>query len=165
MMEINNEVTTQEKKSPKVRIFILRMLGYMTFGLIIPLAFLIWRFGLFQQTSKLNIGGWGIVAIIFASVFFIKLIKQSEDCVDSLFLKQIFRSISKVFIPLLAVTLCVYAVGDFWKELINFLMVLTICEPIAYVLNPFPEYLKEKEKEEQTNTVTKIIGMFWDKKK
>ena len=164
-MEMNNEMMTQEEKKTRIKVFIARLTGYIMFGLLFPFAFLVWRFGLFQQTSKLNIGGWGIVAIIFAAVFFAKLVKQAGDCIDSSLGKQSLQAVGKVFIPLLAVTLCLYAVGDFWKELINFFIILTICEPIAYVLNPFPEYLKEKEKEEQKTAVTKFIELFWEKKK
>ena len=165
MMETNNEVMTQEEKKTKIKIFIARLTGYIMFGLLFPFAFLVWRFGLFQQTNKLNIGGWGVVAIIFAAVFFAKLVKQAGDCVESTFVKQVFQAIGKVLVPLLAVTLCLYAVGDFWKELINFFIILTICEPVAYVLNPFPEFLAEKEKEDKKNGLISIIELFWDKKK
>ena len=164
-MEMKQEVMTQKEKKLNIKVFVAKLLGYIFFGFAIPFAFLVWRFQLFRQTSKLNIGGWGIVAIIFAAVFFIKLIKQTYDCVDSVFFKQVLQAVGKVLVPLLAATLCIYAVGDFWNELLNFFITLTICEPIAYILNPFPEYLKEKEDSSQENKMTKIIELFWEKKK
>lgn len=163
-MEMNNEVMTQEEKKTRIKVFIARLTGYVMFGLVFPFSFLVWRFGLFQQTSKLNIGGWGIVAIIFAAVFFAKLLKQAGDCVESVLVKQIFQAIGRVFIPLLAVTLCLYAVGDFWKELINFFIILTICEPVAYVLNPFPEYIKEKDEKKEDSKILKVAKIFWSAK-
>jgi len=130
-----------------------------------PMSFLIWKFQLFSQTSKLNIGGWGVLVIIFTAVFIFKLMKQAENTIDSPVVIQSFEAIRKIFIPLLAVTLCLYAVEEFWNELIRFFVVLTICEPIAYVLNPFPKYLKEKEKAGEKSKITEIINLFWDKKK
>lgn len=171
-MEMNNEMNetkTQEEKKRKIKIFIAKLIGYIFLGLVTPIGFLIWRFQLFQQTSKLNIGGWGIVAIIFTAVFLNWLIKQATECIDSTFVQKIFQAIRKVLIPLLTITLCIYAVGEFWKELMVFFIVLTICEPVAYVLNPFPEYLKEKEEEKddskQDSKMIKFIELFWDKKK
>lgn len=167
-MEADNEMnnlTIKKSKIKSVRLFVLRLIGYISVGLIIPMGFLIWRFNLFSSTSKLNIGGWGMVVIIFTTVFLIKLINKASQTVESELLKQIFNAIQKVFLPLLAVTLCIYAVGDFWQELIHFFIVLTICEPIAYVLNPFPELIAEKEKENKKNGLLNVIETFWDKKK
>ena len=129
------------------------------------MLFLIWRFNLFSTTSGLNIGGWGMVVIIFTTIFLSKLAKQASQAVESELVKQILDAVRKVFLPLLAVTLCVYAVGDFWKELIYFFIVLTVFEPIAYVLNPLPEFLAEKEKEGRKNNLITILEIFWDKKK
>ena len=48
---------------------------YITFGAIIPFVFLVWRFKLFGKVSSISIGGWGVVAIVFVAIFFIKLFK------------------------------------------------------------------------------------------
>ena len=76
-MEADNEMNNliiKKSKIKSVRLFVLRLIGYISVGLIIPMVFLIWRFNLFSSTSKLNIGGWGMVVIIFTTVFLIKLI-------------------------------------------------------------------------------------------
>lgn len=158
-------MTQKKAKKMSIRLFIIRLIGYITLGLVIPMSFLIWRFNLFTQTSKLNIGGWGIVVIIFTTVFVSRLAKQAAEAMDSELFRQILKSICKVLMPLLAATMCIYAVGDFWQELMYFFIVLTVCEPIAYVLNPLPEYLKEKDDKGEKNKWTEIIGLFWDKKK
>lgn len=163
-MEMNEQMNKSNKRSD-IAFFISRLIGYIILGLVIPMSFLIWRFDLFSKTSKLNIGGWGVVVIIFTAVFIAKLAKQACEAIDNVFAKQIVDAVRKVLIPLLAATLCLYAVGDFWKELVNFFIALTICEPIAYVLNPFPEFLKEKEKEEKKSNLVKVLELFWEKKK
>lgn len=156
-----------EKKAKRKEVFkfIFRLLLYIAFGLAIPMGYLIQEFKLFSQTTALKLGGWGLVVIIFTAVFMSKLIKQSIDALESEFAKQCLNAIRKVLIPLLSVTLCLYAVGNAWDELIKFFIVLTICEPIAYIANPFPTFLSFKEDINQNEKMKKIIKMFWDNKK
>ena len=81
------------------------------------MSFLIWRFNLFTQTSKLNIGGWGIVVIIFTTVFVSRLAKQAAEAMDSELFRQILKSICKVLMPLLAATIYIISIWN-WDELL-----------------------------------------------
>ncbi|MBR3208875.1 MAG: hypothetical protein IKF82_01260 [Bacilli bacterium] len=150
------------------RIFWARFVAYAVFGLAIPMAFLIWRFNLFSSTTKLNIGGWGIIVIVFTAVFLNLLLKQAIECVDSQLAKRILNAVRKVFIPLLAVTLCLYAVDSFVKELVQFFIVLTICEPIAYGINPMPDLIEQKQEEQdedkKKNTFIELAEVIWSRK-
>lgn len=163
--ELSTQVQTKKEKRTIILKFLLRMVLYLGFGLIAPMGYLIWKFELFSQTSAMKIGGWGIVLVIFTSVFMAKLIKQSVDAVDSVFAKQCLNSVRKVFIPLLAVTLCLYSVRNAWENLIEFFMVLTVCEPIAYVANPFPALLKDKFELKEKAKISNIIDLFWGNRK
>lgn len=150
------------------RVFWTRFILYIVFCLVLPMAFLIWKFNLFSPTTKLNIGGWGMVVIIFTAVFLNILIKEAVQCIDSSVAKRVLTSIRKVLIPLLTVTLCLYAVDKFINELIQFFIVITVCEPIGYVLNPMPEYLENKktseDEEKQKNTFIELAEVIWSKK-
>lgn len=158
-------VEENDTRKKKIIIFISRLIGYVLVGLGCPVAFLIWKFQLFSTTTKLNIGGWGIVVVIMTAIFLSKLAKQAVEAIDSVLIKQILDAFRKVLVPLLAITLCLYSVGEYWQYLIYFFMILTICEPIAYVLNPMPELLKDKEIAKQENKILQIIETFWDKKR
>lgn len=164
-MEQETTTVTQKVKTQNRAIFISRLIGYIIFMLFIPSLFLIFKFKLFEKKSGLNIGGWGMIVIILTAFVLFRLAKQASQSVDSILIKQLIDAFRKVLIPLLAATLCLYAVKDFWKELLNFFIILTICEPIAYVLNPFPELLKDKEDEKNKTKMIKIIELFWDKRK
>lgn len=156
-----------EKMSKKT--FWSRLILYITIGLFIPAGFLIYRFNLFTPTTKLNIGGWGIALIIFCAVFVTFFAKQMSMFLEEGLMKNIVDSFRKVLVPLLTATLCIFAVGEFWKELLQFFIVVTICEPIAYVLNPMPELAKqvqeEREEEKQESKLLKMFNLFWSSKK
>ena len=156
-----------EKMSKKT--FWSRLVLYILLGLFIPVGFLIYRFNLFTPTTKLNIGGWGIAVIVFSSVFIVKLAEQASKVLEDGPIRSCVDSFRKIFVPLLAITLCVFAVGEFWKELLQFFIVLTICEPIAYVVNPMPEFVgqleKEREDKKQESKLLNIFNLFWSSKK
>lgn len=151
------------------RTFWSRLVLYILLGLFIPVGFLIYRFNLFTPTTKLNIGGWGITVIVFSSVFIVKLAEQASKVLEEGPIRSCVDSFRKIFVPLLAITLCIFAVGEFWKELLQFFIVLTICEPIAYFVNPMPEFVgqleKEREDKKQESKLLNIFNLFWSSKK
>ena len=156
--------TQQVVNNINKKVFITRLVIYIMCGLIIPASFLIWKFNLFSNVSKTNIGGWGIVVIILTAVFLSKLAKQSTDVIESETARQAVDAFRKVLLPLLAVTLCLYAVGDFWQQLIQFFVILTIFEPIAYVANPMPQYVKQVKDEKKKNKIIELFNIFWGEK-
>lgn len=125
---------------------------------------MIWRFKLFSSQNKINFGGWGIVCTIVFAVFMVNLAKQAEKCVEQSIQKQVIISIRKVFIPLLTVTLCLWEASDFIKELVQFLVVLTICETISYISNPMFDLVKKHENDKEENKMIKIAKIFWSSK-
>ena len=164
--ENQNQASDEEKKKIKRKrqIFWTRFAFYIAIGLFIPVGFLIWRFQLFQSASHLNFGGWGVVAVLFTSIFLMVLSKQAVSSIESQIVKQAINAIRKIFLPLFAITMCLYAVKNFIDELIQFFVIITICEPIAYVINPFPEIVKEHEKDREKNKLVKFAEIFWSQK-
>ena len=154
----------KKEKRTKAIIFWTRFFIYIVFGLVIPISFLIWRFDLFSSTNKIKFGGWGILAIILMAIFMINLSKQTEECFENGIEKQIIRAIRKVFIPLLSVTLCLWAVSDFINELIQFFIVITMCETIASMVNPMFDLAKEHKEGRIENKMIKMAKIFWSNK-
>ena len=155
----------ENKNKKNTRIFIIKLVIYIMVGFVIPFTFLVWRYNLFAKAEKLNIGGWGIIAIIFSAIFFAVLIKKASEAIENESYKQVFDGVRKIFIPLFAVTLCVYAMYDFWRQLVEFLAILTICETAAYIINPIPQKVKEKENLKEENKFIKMASIFWGSKK
>lgn len=120
--------------------FWIRLSFYIFFGLIIPGAFLIWRFHLFEKVSSLTIGGWGVVFILFVGIFFIKLMKAIKKGLPFSLFTQCIEGICKVILPLLISLLILYLLQNSIKELMQVLGVFIICEMFAIPLNPLPKW-------------------------
>lgn len=153
------------KENDSKKIFWIRFTIYILFGGVIPIAFLIWRFNLFTRIDKISIGGWGILAILFAAFFVIKLMKQAKKGMPFSIVKQTINGYSKVIIPLLAVVLVLYFTKDFIDQITQFLIVLIISEMIAIPANPFPKWERDNGIQEQDNRFKKFCDYFWKSKK
>lgn len=139
------------------KIFWIRFFIYVLFGLIIPVTFLIIRFKLFQKISSISIGGWGIVVILIVFGFVVKMLKSIKKGLPFSLATQIISGYLKIVLPLLIAALVVNALKNCVNELIQFLVVLIICEAIAVPANPFPKWIHDNKLEEQENQTRKIF--------
>lgn len=137
--------------------FWFRLSFYIFFGLIIPFVFLVWRFRLFEKVSKVSIGGWGLIAVIFVAVFFMSLLKAVRKGLPFSFTTQVIEGLCKLTIPLIIACTCVYFMQDLMTEMFQFLCVLTICETVAVIVNPIPQWSHENQLEEQDNRMRGIL--------
>lgn len=138
--------------------FWIRLISYIIVGGGIPLVFLIWRFNLFKKVSQLSIGGWGMVAIIFIGVFFIKMMKAIRKGLPFSFGTQILEGMFKVTIPLLIATVIVYVMQNCVEQMFQFFFVLLFCETIAMIINPIPQWAHENKIEEQESSAKRILS-------
>ena len=80
--EINEEEQEEQKSSlttwieehPKT-VFWARFILWTILSCVLPFAFIVWRFDLFHTISKVQIGGWGLIAIIIVAVFVFTVIR------------------------------------------------------------------------------------------
>lgn len=139
---------------------------FMLFAFIIPFTFLVWRFKLFSKVSKLSIGGWGVIAIIFAAIFFIILIKYVRKGLPFSMLSQVLEGICKVLIPVLAALSIVHIMKNSMEEMAQFLTVLFFSEMVAIVVNPFPRWIHENKidfENKRTTTLLETLGVLGKK--
>lgn len=153
-----------EKMSKKM--FWFRFLLFMFFAFIIPFTFLVWRFKLFSKVSKLSIGGWGVIAIVFVAVFFTILIKYVRKGLPFCMLSQILEGICKVLIPIFTALLIVDVMKNSMEQMFQFLYILFFSEMIAIVVNPFPRWIHENKIEfenKRTTTLLETLGILGKK--
>jgi hypothetical protein len=153
-------MTEEEKKleeSKKKKEFWTKFALYVLFAAIIPLMFLVWRFNLFGRTSKIQIGGWGLFALIFLGVFVTKTIKIVRMGLPYSLVTQILEGIVKVLIPLGIAALCAFYLQNAMKQLFQFLCLTFVCEAVAIVVNPLPKWLHEHQLDEQKNTLKEVL--------
>lgn len=137
--------------------FWIRLSLYVLFGGIIPVIFLILRFNLFTKIDSLSVGGWGIVAILFISIFFAKMIKTIVKGLPFSLFIQILNGICKVIIPLIAASFIVYYMQDCMKEIFQFLVVCSISELVAIVINPLPKWSNDNKIDKDKQTIKEIL--------
>ncbi len=160
-----NQVNQANSKKNKKRIiFWTRFAGYVITGLLIPMIFLIWRFNLFEKVSKVSIGGWGLVCIIFAGVFLICLAKQVKKGLPYSFFTQCLTGFYKIIIPLAIVTAACFVCKDCIEKLFHFFAIVTVSEMFAIPLNPLPAWIHSQSEKEDEDKFLKFAKIFWDNK-
>ena len=145
----------QEKRN-----FIIRLILYIFFGFAVPGAFLVWRFQLFKKVSKLSIGGWGIIFILFAIIFFWKLISSLRKGMNFGFAKQCLNGICGTLFPIMMLIVVCSLLDSWMEELIEFLSVTLICQIIAIPINPIPKWRYENNIEDTAIGFGKFIEII-----
>ena len=170
------EEPTEEKKSSKLldwleghpkSVFWTRFILWSLFACALPFGFIVWRFNLFQKIAKVQIGGWGIVAIVLVALFAITIIRYIRMAINAkhTLIGQILGGFVKIIIPLLVALAILYSVRDNVNLMIQVLGCVTICEAIAIPLNPLPKWAYEAQKdvreEERKETADYILDGFF----
>lgn len=144
--------------------FWIRLGVYVLLGLVIPVIFLIWRFKLFEKitTTEIAIGGWGVVVFIIFIAFCSSMLKAIKKGLPFSFGTHIITCLIKVTIPLLTALYVVHFLQDFTKELFQVLCVLLICETIASITNPLPQWAYEHQIDAENMRIKNIFSAFAD---
>lgn len=153
-------MTEEEKKleeNKKKKEFWVKFSLYVLFGAIIPFMFLVWRFNLFGKASKVQIGGWGLFAIMFLGIFFAKTIKVVRMGLPYSLITQILEGVVKVLIPLGVAALAAFYLRNAMQQLFQFLCITFFCEAVAIVVNPLPKWLYEHQLDERKNTLKDVL--------
>jgi uncharacterized protein YacL len=140
-----------------------RLSFYILFAWVIPATFLIYRFNLFSKVDSISIGGWGIVFIVFTGVFFSKLLKAIRNGLPFSMATQILTGIVKSIIPLIIACFASYYLRNCMTEVFQFLVVVTLCQIVAIVVNPLPQWAHENKLEEGKSTMKELfesLGMI-----
>lgn len=148
-----------------------RFVLWTFFACVLPFVFLVWRFKLFHKISSIQIGGWGIIAIIIVAVFVftvIRYIKMAFSTKYSL-VAQILNGFCKVIIPLLVALVVFYSIRENVDLMIQVLGCVILCEAVAIPINPLPKWAYESQKnvreEERKDTVDYLLDGFFKRKK
>lgn len=122
--------------------FVLRLVFFIITSVGIPFAYMIYRFDLFQTTTKTNIGIAELLCIILLISLFVLLLKYYIDGMQTRYsyLKQIITGFIKVVVPLVISFLVVLWLEDNVAILEEFLLVTIPCEFVAIFLNPLPKW-------------------------
>ena len=169
MEEENNKPTLAEwiQAHPK-SVFAMRAITWAIFAGGLPFAFIAWRYGIFKSQNTIAISGWGVIAIVILAFLFTIINYVRRGLKPGLF-KQCVSGFCKVILPLLAVLLIADGIKEDIALFEKALIVTITCELIAIPINPFPEWLEKRRKEqnleEQEGYFEAMWKKFFDKKK
>lgn len=157
------------ENNPKA-VFWMRFVAFFLFACALPFAFIVWRFDLFKSVSKIQIGGWGILAILLVVVFVFVVLRYVKMAINAKYslTAQVLGGICRVILPLVAVLVILYCVRNEINLLLQVLGCITLCEFIAIPLNPLPQWAYEQQKdvkaEDRKETVDYLLDQFFKKK-
>lgn len=122
--------------------FVIQLCLFCLFSIIIPITYLTIRFNLFQVTSQLQIGLWGIIVIGILIGGLSVLVKYYLDGMKTKYsiLKQILQGVIKLILPLLLALVILVFLKDNVILVIEALVIIIPCELVAIVINPFPKW-------------------------
>lgn len=133
--------------SDKKKLFIVRLIIFICF-LLIPPIYLIFRYDLFQKVSKVNLGGWGILAIMLVAIsifFFLRYLIKGKTYA---YWKQILKAVLYVLVPCFTFYMILYISKDYMERLMELLIIVMTSYFVAMVVNPLPQYTYEKSRGE-----------------
>lgn len=150
--------------------FWLRFVGWILLALIIPCGVIIWKFNLFQVSTKQSItfGGWGIICVIILFFVVRAMINYVRKGLPYSMATQLLNGFVKVLLPIIVIMIVGYILLTTFSEgLTNFLIVMGIilgCEAIAIPLNPFPKLIHDKKLDETKGLFSNMLDE-WEKRK
>ena len=153
------------KEHPKTTFFARLTLWTMLAG-VLPFLFIAYRFQLFRTVSKIQIGGWGLIAIIIAAVFIFVLLKYLRAYLKAgyTFWGQCLTGFIKVILPLAAFYIILYNIRNNLDLFLQALGCVIVCEFFAIPVNPFPKAIYDRQKnirvEERKEGVDYFIDEF-----
>ena len=158
-MEAEATKSNGAPRSKERRVFAARLAAWFAFACAAPVGFIAWRYDLFATVSKVNFGGWGLVAIAIIAAFALSVVKYVKQGLKGWSMtKQVLSGIAKVLVPLLALYFALAAIRDSLDAFLQALGVTIASEAVAIPLNPLPKWAYEKSRGETEDAIDVILN-------
>ena len=142
-MEETEEKINDESKA-KALFWILFAL-WTIFALIAPVAWIIWRYQLFQPKTEYQFGGWGFIAVVIIAVFALTCFRYvCKGFPRWSMAKQCIKGLCIITIPCLALYFALSCVASNIELFLQSLAFVTASETVAIPLNPFPKWVDKQ---------------------
>lgn len=136
--------------------FWIRMIAFSLFSCILPFIYIAFRYNLFTKVSKIQIGGWGFIAILIVFFFCRYVIVMMRKGVPYSMTSQIIMGILKVIVPLGLVWVFVWNIRSDIDLFLNSLGVVILLEAVAIPVNPLPQWV-DMHKKNETDTMMDLL--------
>lgn len=155
----------EEEKKPfwtDKKIFWVRLIAWITFAVILPVLFIIFRFEVFGA-QKTTIGFWGLVVICIILTFIISMLNYVVKAMPYSMVAQCINGLIKLILPLVIILIISIAIKNAIEVFIQALGVVIACEAVAIPMNPMPKWIHEHLSEEQQKKISNGMDLLWDK--
>lgn len=134
-----------EQENQPTKLNAIRLVIFLLFAVVAPIAYLIIRYGLFKSTSGLGVNLAGLISAGIMLGVGAVLIKYYIESMKTKFsyAKQILMGVLKLILPLFVFLLVLIWLGDNLYILKESLIVIIPCELVAVIVNPFPKWCFE----------------------
>ena len=167
--EKSNKLTTFIDEHPHVT-FWTRFVLWTAFACVLPFLFIAYRFDLFKNITKFNIGGWGIIALVIVAVFAIVLLRYVLMAYKTKysFWAQCLSGVCKVVVPLVCLYAMLYGVRNSIDNFLQALGCTILCEVVAIPINPMPKWVYDMQQNvkesDRKDTVDYLLTEFFKRK-
>lgn len=150
------------KAHPKT-VFAIRVFLWATFAAILPFAFIAWRYGIFTSECKIQLSGWGFIAVIVLIVFVSTLIRYVYKGLKPGFAKQCVFGLVSIILPLIMLYLLIDSIENSIQIFKQALCCVILCETISIPLNPFPSWIAKRQTNDEQKKAENMADVFWEK--
>ena len=167
--EKSNKLVTFIEEHPNT-VFWTRFVLWASCACVLPFLFIAFRFDLFKQISKINFGGWGIIAIAIVAIFAIVVLRYVMMAYKTKysFWAQCLSGVCKVIIPLVCLYAMLYAAKSNIDNFLQALGCTILCEAIAIPINPMPKWVYDMQQDvkasDRKDTVDYLLSEFFRRK-
>jgi len=144
--------------------FIIRFILWNIFAWFIPIAFIIFRFNLFQKVSHINLNGGIVLCAIIFFVFLIVFLRYILRSKKYTYYKQIIKGVVFLILPLALVFICLYYARDMIDRLLQVMGCLLLSETIAICVNPMEQWAYIQSQGEYENAIDYLLAKREQKK-
>lgn len=138
---------------------ILNFIVWTILACVAPIGFIIYRFDLFQKVSKVNIGGWGLVVILIVFVFAVVVKKNIKKGITYSRPTAILTGLLGAPLLLWLFTLGLYFIRNNMDVAIQVFLMISVCETLAALVNPFPKWINDNKQKETDRT----LDILWNR--
>ena len=147
----------EEPRKMSKKEFWIRFALWLVFALAVPFAYICIEYGIFAPATSKSLSGWGVLAIIFACIVAVSVIREAKRGLpyDSM-IRQCIEGYSAL-IWLLGFILIIHRVKANMDDFERFLIITLASEVIAVPINPMRKWGMQHNIERTGNFLVKTI--------
>lgn len=139
--------------------FIIRFILFAIFACVLPFAFIVYRYGLFRDTTS-KLTGFGIIAILIVVIFTIYVLNMLKKAYPYSMGSQCINGFLKVEMPLILLFYWISSIEGNIELFKQAMICVIICEAIAIPINPLPIWAHQKNIELTGLSIKEIFSNF-----